>query len=202
MLIFLAETDTVHLRTAQPFLLGWGDSGILWMERGNLVKVWCAAVYYKKLQFRGGADWLKVVTVNTSAEKLKLAKQLGADLVIDPTAENPAEKIKSELGGVQASIVTAVNKKAFDNPYSSLKRGGTLVLVGLPPEKMEVPILNTVLDGTEIIGLYFYEKRGSSLWDGSRFFLIGAAVRTKDPISSLRRDIIFINPVLFAVFER
>jgi len=38
--------------------------------------------------------------------------------------------------------------------------------------------------------------------DGSRFFLIGAAVRTKDLISSLRRDIIFINPVLFAVFER
>ena len=55
----------------------------------------------------------------------------------------------------------------------------------------------------------FENEKGLSLslknyfWDSPiHFFLIGAAVRTKDPISSLRRDIIFINPVLFAVFER
>ncbi|MFC3748083.1 alcohol dehydrogenase AdhP [Paenibacillus sp. GCM10012306] len=104
------------------------------------------AVQYAK------AMGLNVVAVDTSEEKLALAKQLGADVAIDPRTDDPAEVIKRELGGVQASIVTAVNKKAFDSAYFSLKRGGTLVLVGLPPETMEVPIFNTVLDGTTIVG--------------------------------------------------
>ncbi|WP_438433949.1 alcohol dehydrogenase AdhP [Gorillibacterium sp. sgz500922] len=104
------------------------------------------AVQYAK------AMGLNVVAVDTHAEKLELAIDLGADLTVNPTKVDPEQWIKERIGGVQVSIVTAVTSKAFESAYRSLKRGGTLVLVGLPPEKMEVPIFNTVLDGTRIIG--------------------------------------------------
>ncbi|WP_058300899.1 alcohol dehydrogenase AdhP [Gorillibacterium timonense] len=104
------------------------------------------AVQYAK------AMGLNVVAVDTVTEKLELAKTLGADMTVNPTKVIPADWIKERIGGVEGSIVTAVTAKAFDSAYRSLKRGGTLVLVGLPPEKMEVPIFNTVLDGTRIVG--------------------------------------------------
>lgn len=104
------------------------------------------AVQYAK------AMGLNVIAVDTFEEKLQLAKSLGADLTFNPKEVNVEETVKEQVGGVQASIVTAVTAKAFESAYNSLKRGGTLVLVGLPPEKMEIPIFNTVLDGTRVVG--------------------------------------------------
>lgn len=104
------------------------------------------AVQYAK------AMGLNVIAVDTFDGKLELAKELGADLTVNPKKEDAAEFIKREIGGVHACVVTAVNKTAFDQAYRSLRRGGACVLVGLPPEKMEVPIFNTVLDGTRIVG--------------------------------------------------
>ncbi|CAM3789249.1 hypothetical protein D1970_07245 [Mesobacillus zeae] len=77
---------------------------------------------------------------------------IGADLIVNPLYEDAAEFIKREVGGVQASICTAVSKPAFDQAYRALKRGGKCVAVGLPPETMEVPIFGTVLNGVSIVG--------------------------------------------------
>lgn len=104
------------------------------------------AVQYAK------AMGLKVVAVDTFDEKLQLAKDLGADLVVNPKMEDSADFIQREVGGVQASICTAVSKPAFAEAYRSVKRGGKCVAVGLPPETMEVPIFDTVLNGVSIVG--------------------------------------------------
>ncbi|MCA1032580.1 alcohol dehydrogenase AdhP [Bacillus timonensis] len=93
-----------------------------------------------------------VVAVDTFDEKLELAKELGADKIINPLNEDSAAFIQREVGGVQASICTAVSKKAFDEAYRSVKRGGKCVAVGLPPEMIEVPIFDTVLNAVSIVG--------------------------------------------------
>ncbi len=93
-----------------------------------------------------------VVAVDTFDEKLQLATELGADKVINPLTEDSAEFIQREVGGVQASICTAVSKPAFSEAYRAVKRGGKCVAVGLPPEMMEVPIFDTVLNGVSIVG--------------------------------------------------
>lgn len=49
---------------------------------------------------------------------------------------------------------------------------------------------------------YISTRNGGRPYGRLPFFLDWRSSRTKDLISSLRRDIIFINPVLFAVFER
>ncbi len=104
------------------------------------------AVQYAK------AMGFNVVAVDTFDEKLALAKELGADRVVNPLQNDSAEFIQRELGGVQASICTAVSKKAFGEAYRAVKRGGKCVAVGLPPETMEVPIFDTVLNGVSIVG--------------------------------------------------
>lgn len=104
------------------------------------------AVQYAK------AMGLHVVAVDLGDEKLELAKELGADLVVNPLKEDAAQFMKEKVGGVHATVVTAVSKPAFESAYKALRRGGACVLVGLPPEEMPIPIFDTVLNGVKVIG--------------------------------------------------
>lgn len=94
----------------------------------------------------------KVVAVDIQDDKLTLAKELGADLTINGKNTDPVEKIKEETGGVQSSISVAVTKVAFEQAYHSVKRGGSVVLVGLPNDEIPVPIFDTVLNGVSVKG--------------------------------------------------
>ena len=58
-----------------------------------------------------------------------------------------------KLGGADAAIAVAVAPKAFEQAYRSLRRGGTLVFVALPADNsFQLPIFETVLNGTKIVG--------------------------------------------------
>lgn len=93
-----------------------------------------------------------VIAVDIHDEKLKLAKELGADKTVNSANVDPVKFMQDEVGGVQASISVAVAKKPFEQAYYSLKRGGTLVAVALPNEDMALPIFDTVLDAKTVTG--------------------------------------------------
>jgi len=93
-----------------------------------------------------------VVAVDISDEKLELAKELGADHVVNALTEDPIAAIQA-LGGAHAAISVAVAPKAFEQAFSSLRRGGTLVFVALPADNfVSLPIFETVLKGITILG--------------------------------------------------
>lgn len=93
-----------------------------------------------------------VVAVDISDEKIELATKLGADIAINGLEEDPVTAIREKVGGVQAAISVAVTKKAFEQAYRSVKRGGCLVVVGLPNDELPIPIFDTVLNGITVKG--------------------------------------------------
>jgi alcohol dehydrogenase, propanol-preferring len=104
------------------------------------------AVQYAKIS--GGT----VAAIDITDEKLQLAKDLGADLVIDARAEDPAKVLQAH-GGASVAIGLAVDDKSFATAYAGLRRGGRLVLVALPARGMlKIPVFDTVLNGTSVIG--------------------------------------------------
>ncbi|MDB1087295.1 alcohol dehydrogenase AdhP [Streptomyces sp. ACA25] len=104
------------------------------------------AVQYAKI---AGAT---VAAIDVTDDKLELAAELGADILIDARKEDPAAVLQ-EHGGAHAAIALAVHDEAFAAAYGGLRRGGKLVLVGLPAHgTMQLPIFNTVLNGTSVIG--------------------------------------------------
>jgi propanol-preferring alcohol dehydrogenase len=104
------------------------------------------AVQYAKIA--GGT----VVAVDLVDEKLDLARQLGADYVVNARREDPVAAIK-KLGGADQAVAVAVSPKAFEQAYRSLRRGGTLAFVALPADNtMQLPIFETVLNGTRVVG--------------------------------------------------
>jgi propanol-preferring alcohol dehydrogenase len=93
-----------------------------------------------------------VVAVDIVDDKLELAKELGADYVVNALTEDPVEVIQA-LGGAHAAISVAVAPKAFEQAFSSLRRGGTLVFVALPADNfVKLPIFETVLNGITVVG--------------------------------------------------
>lgn len=93
-----------------------------------------------------------VVAVDLLDSKLQLARALGAGYTVNASTDDPAAVIQ-QLGGADQAVVLAVSPKAFEQAFRSLKRGGTLVCVGLPAEnEMKLPIFETVLGGITVKG--------------------------------------------------
>jgi len=93
-----------------------------------------------------------VVAVDITDDKLVLAKELGADHVINARVDSPVEEL-SRLGGADVAIVTAADAGPLGQAFESLRRRGRLVLVGLPARnELTLPIFETVIKGIQIIG--------------------------------------------------
>ncbi|MCG1046093.1 alcohol dehydrogenase AdhP [Mycetohabitans rhizoxinica] len=95
---------------------------------------------------------LHVVAVDVVPDKLELAKRLGAKLVVDASATDPAAFIQKEIGGVHGVLVTAVSRSAFAQALGMVRRGGTVSLNGLPPGDFPLPIFSTVLNAITVRG--------------------------------------------------
>ncbi|MBA4310571.1 MAG: alcohol dehydrogenase AdhP [Chlorobiaceae bacterium] len=95
---------------------------------------------------------LHVAAVDICNDKLKLAKSLGAEIIINAKDENPGVVIQKQIGGAHGVLVTAVSKDIFRTSLDVLRRGGTCALVGLPPGDFPTPIFEVVLKRITIRG--------------------------------------------------
>ena len=73
-----------------------------------------------------------VAAIDVTDEKLELAKELGADLVIDARHEDPAAALKAH-GGADVAVGLAVDPKSFETAYAGLRRGGGWSWSHCPP---------------------------------------------------------------------
>lgn len=93
-----------------------------------------------------------VVAVDVVGSKLELAKDLGAEYVVNPRHEDPAGYIH-KLGGADQAIVVAEARESFEQAFRSVRPGGRLVLAALPAEdRIELPVYRTVRSGISIVG--------------------------------------------------
>lgn len=81
-----------------------------------------------------------VIAVDITSDKLELARSLGADISINAATGQAVKELRA-LGGAHVAVVTSASKAAYDVAFSSLRPGGTLVVVGLPAEPLTFPAL-------------------------------------------------------------
>jgi alcohol dehydrogenase, propanol-preferring len=93
-----------------------------------------------------------VIGVDVTDEKLRLAKDLGAEHVVNAAQVDPAQAIQ-DLGGADVAVALAATPASFEQAFRSLRRGGRLVCVALPKDQMmSIPIFDTVLGGLSVLG--------------------------------------------------
>jgi len=95
---------------------------------------------------------LRVVAVDIDESKLALAARLGAEMTVNARTSDVVDEVQKATGGVHGVLVTAVHPEAFGQAIGLARRGGTIVLVGLPPGDFPAPIFDIVLKGLTIRG--------------------------------------------------
>jgi alcohol dehydrogenase, propanol-preferring len=93
-----------------------------------------------------------VAAVDLVDAKLAMARELGATHTVNAAVDDPVEALQ-RLGGADVAICLAVSASACQQAFRSLRRGGTVVLVGLPADNaFPLPIFETVLQGITVVG--------------------------------------------------
>jgi len=76
----------------------------------------------------------KTIAIDTLDQKLKMAKELGADVVINAKEEDPAAKVMELTGGgADYSIECIGNVDVMAAAFSSIRGGGKCVIMGSAP---------------------------------------------------------------------
>jgi propanol-preferring alcohol dehydrogenase len=105
----------------------------------------------------------KVIAVDVSDEKLKLAKKLGADEVVNAATEDPAERMKEITEGRLADVVVdLVGVGTIEKAIDCVGKGGRMVLVGIGQKEMRISPYRTII-GKEMDLIGVNDHLGSEL---------------------------------------
>ncbi|MBO0958667.1 alcohol dehydrogenase catalytic domain-containing protein [Neobacillus sp. MM2021_6] len=117
----------------------------------------------------------KIIVVQRSEKRRKFAEQLGADLVIDPSSQNPVQAILEETDGYGCDVVinTAPSNDAQNQSLLSVRKKGRVLFFSCPPsEKNSLdtkPIIYNELSIFGIHGATRSDHRMAIKWIDSKF---------------------------------
>ena len=98
---------------------------------------------------------LRVCAVDIDDGKLALAREMGADFVVNAKHGEPEEVVrKGTSGGAHGVLITAPSLGAFKQGVGMTRKRGTCVLVGLPPGDFPVPLFDVVANCITIRGSF------------------------------------------------
>ncbi|MBT2759303.1 NAD(P)-dependent alcohol dehydrogenase [Mesobacillus foraminis] len=101
----------------------------------------------------------EIIVADLEPIRLEAAKKLGATHVINVKDQNIVEEVGSITSGrgVDVAFETAGNTKALESALGTVKRGGKLAIVGLPPEsKAPLDVHYITSHEVDVLGIFRY----------------------------------------------
>ncbi|HKE09029.1 MAG TPA: L-threonine 3-dehydrogenase, partial [Candidatus Acidoferrum sp.] len=98
-----------------------------------------------------------VFATETNAHRREMAKQVGADVVINPAVENAVKKILDATGGTGVDVLLEMSgvSSAIQQGFKALRAGGRASLLGIPTENVPLDLVNDVIfKGATVQGIY------------------------------------------------
>jgi threonine dehydrogenase-like Zn-dependent dehydrogenase len=81
-----------------------------------------------------------IIAVDGDPVRMKMSKQMGADVVLDPKQCDVVAEVKKLTGGGADVAIEALGlQETFENALRSLRPGGTLSSLGVYSGKLQVP---------------------------------------------------------------
>ncbi len=97
----------------------------------------------------------QVIVADIDPRKLEAAREAGADVVIDAAGDNAAAEVRKMAGGGVAAAIDFVGAPATASlGLDSLRRGGTLVLVGLFGGSLSLALPLVPMRARRIVGSF------------------------------------------------
>jgi D-arabinose 1-dehydrogenase-like Zn-dependent alcohol dehydrogenase len=132
--------------------------------------------YAAKMGFR-------TVAIGRGKDKDSLAQKLGATLYLDSNEVDAAREL-ARLGGARAVLCTAPSAKAMGTLIAGLGTNGSLLIVGVVEEPLQVPALPMILGRLSVRGCY----SGTSIdSEDTLAFSVQSGVRSMNEVFPLER---------------
>lgn len=95
-----------------------------------------------------------VIAIVRNDEKQNLAREMGADFVINSRTEDVNRRVRELTSnkGIDVSIDLVSSEETVQTAASSLAKGGAIVLVGLIGKSISFPVTETVLNEFSLMG--------------------------------------------------
>ena len=105
----------------------------------------------------GKAMGARVIACAGGLEKLAIAKQHGADHLIDYSREDIRERVKSITGGKGADVIyDPVGGDVFDAGLRSIAWGGRIIIIGFAGGRIpQIPANIALVKNIDVIGFYW-----------------------------------------------
>ena len=98
------------------------------------------------------AQGLKPAVVDVTESKLERARAAGAFFAAG--WQDSGRTLQKQAGGVDAAIVFTASTEAMEQAIKSVKRTGTVVLVGLTTRDLTLSVTETILKGLRMVGSF------------------------------------------------
>jgi len=99
------------------------------------------------------AKGAEVIAVDVADDKLELARECGADITINATTAQAHREIKKATGGgAHVVMVTSGSRAAYETALRSIRKAGTLAIVGMAPEPVPLSTVAIVSGEYRIVG--------------------------------------------------
>jgi threonine 3-dehydrogenase len=98
-----------------------------------------------------------VFATETNEHRRQMAKQMGADLVLNPSTEDAVKKILELTGGTGVDVLLEMsgNPTAIQQGFKALRAGGRASLLGIPTENVPLDLVQDVIfKGATVQGIY------------------------------------------------
>jgi threonine 3-dehydrogenase len=98
-----------------------------------------------------------VFATETNENRRAMAQKMGADVVLNPAAEDAVARILAETNGtgVDALLEMSGNPTAIQQGFKALRAGGRASLLGIPTENVPLDLVNDVIfKGATVQGIY------------------------------------------------
>ena len=98
-----------------------------------------------------------VFATETNEHRRKMAKDMGANFVLNPLTEDPVKKILEATGrtGVDVLLEMSGHPAAIQQGFKALRAGGRASLLGIPTENVPLDLVEDVIfKGATVQGIY------------------------------------------------
>lgn len=98
-----------------------------------------------------------VFATETNEHRRKMAKEMGANFVLNPLTEDPVKKILEATGGTGVDVLLEMSghPAAIQQGFKALRAGGRASLLGIPTENVPLDLVQDVIfKGATVQGIY------------------------------------------------
>jgi threonine 3-dehydrogenase len=150
------EKNPLHLSVQEPLGNAVHTMAHFDIKDKDVVIVGCGPIGLMGVNVAKAYGAKKIIAIEVNEYRLNLAKELGADVIINPINEDVIKRVKSETNGQGPDVIGEFsgNKTAIEQAFKYLKPGGGLSLLGIPSKDIEIDLAtDIVFKGIRVYGV-------------------------------------------------